>query len=774
MRGLPIPGGAGAGEREGRVSAAAGMAAPRAAMGALRAPGALEGPLRIVVFASFAAYVVSAWLGMIIDPPIGRAAAVLAVMVAAAAILTLLGDRRMPTPLRHLVAGAVSLLAMTTGAIALGLSAHLVLPWNWGELATDVRTGLAGLWSVNYPYTGSVGWTRLVLLLGIPLMLGVAVGVAFWPAHWARAARRTLALIVLVIAYVVATAAAPPSAPLLNGLWLLLGAWAWLWLPGHGLRRGLLGAALVLATGLLALPIAAALDVHRPWIDYRHWGRSHAVGPTESFTWDQSYGPLTWPRVGRSMLHVQSDAPYYWRAAVLDEFDGTSWVQSQSTGDAALQLPAAPSPPLNPDWIHRLTFTIDRLRSDLVVAAGTPLSTPHVDGLAVMERGLVVPSDTTLGEGDSYEIRSYIPEPTAAEMRHAPEVYPSAVARDTAISLPAGRTIRVPFWGAQARGATDRALAGSAYGNVYDLARRITAGHSTEYGAVKAIENYLGEHYDYSEFAPIDRLGLRTFLLDVHRGYCQHFSGAMALMLRMLGIPARVAAGFSPGRARPDSSYVVTDLDSHSWVEVYFNGIGWVTFDPTPPAAPAQSRTSGLGAPISGALSQEPDSQDRRRKTNGSFHSGSHPGAAAAGAPLSVPAPEIWIAVSAALVAAGAVAALRRRVRGRGDDRDAQLREVAAALARVRAWDLRGATLLALERRLEAEAGPEAAAYLARLRSMRYHPEDPQPPGPRERRALRRQIAAGRGARGRIRALTTIPPWGAAAKACKPPFRSAS
>jgi hypothetical protein len=220
--------------------------------------------------------------------------------------------------------------------------------------------------------------------------------------------------------------------------------------------------------------------------------------------------------------------------------------------------------------------------------------------------------------------------------------------------------------------------------------------------------------------------------------------------------------------------YRVRDLDAHSWVEVWFTGIGWVPFDPTPPAAPAQSRTSGLGAPITDTTSQQPDPQDRRRKTNGGFDSASRHGSEATGASLSMPAPEIWIAVSAGLLVAGAAVALRRWIRGRRDDPDAQLREVAAALARVRAWDLRGATLLALERRLEVEAGPEAAAYLAKLRSMRYDPEDPQPPAARDRRALRREIATGTGPRGRIRALVMIPPWGPAARACKPPFRLAS
>jgi hypothetical protein len=67
-------------------------------------------------------------------------------------------------------------------------------------------------------------------------------------------------------------------------------------------------------------------------------------------------------------------------------------------------------------------------------------------------------------------------------------------------------------------------------------------------------------------------------------GYCQHFAGAMALMLRMLGIPARVAAGFTSGSYDDDNGprWTVTDHDAHAWVEVWFDGWGWLPFDPTP------------------------------------------------------------------------------------------------------------------------------------------------------------------------------------------------
>jgi hypothetical protein len=76
---------------------------------------------------------------------------------------------------------------------------------------------------------------------------------------------------------------------------------------------------------------------------------------------------------------------------------------------------------------------------------------------------------------------------------------------------------------------------------------------------------------------------LRDFVLHTKRGYCQHFAGAMALMLRYLGIPARVAEGFVSGAYDPAThTWTVTDHDAHAWVEVWFAGYGWLPFDPTP------------------------------------------------------------------------------------------------------------------------------------------------------------------------------------------------
>jgi hypothetical protein len=77
------------------------------------------------------------------------------------------------------------------------------------------------------------------------------------------------------------------------------------------------------------------------------------------------------------------------------------------------------------------------------------------------------------------------------------------------------------------------------------------------------------------------------FLLRTHAGYCQHFAGAAALLLRLAGVPARVVVGFATGAQTASGRYTVRDVDAHEWIEVYFQGYGWVPFNPTPAADPA-------------------------------------------------------------------------------------------------------------------------------------------------------------------------------------------
>jgi hypothetical protein len=121
---------------------------------------------------------------------------------------------------------------------------------------------------------------------------------------------------------------------------------------------------------------------------------------------------------------------------------------------------------------------------------------------------------------------------------------------------------------------------------VRELALRLTEGASTELEKALAIERRLKTEYHYSielpKTEPADPIAF--FLFDRRAGHCEYFASAMAVMLRAVGIPSRVATGFQSGVYNPISGwYVIRASDAHSWVEAYLPREGWKTFDPTPP-----------------------------------------------------------------------------------------------------------------------------------------------------------------------------------------------
>jgi transglutaminase-like putative cysteine protease len=118
------------------------------------------------------------------------------------------------------------------------------------------------------------------------------------------------------------------------------------------------------------------------------------------------------------------------------------------------------------------------------------------------------------------------------------------------------------------------------------LARQITEAEMSPYSRAVAIERYLRTHFGYTLELPLERLSdpLADFLFNRKKGHCEYFASAMAVMLRSIGIPARVADGFQSGVYNPVSGYyTIRASEAHAWVEAYFAGLGWATFDPTPP-----------------------------------------------------------------------------------------------------------------------------------------------------------------------------------------------
>ena len=222
--------------------------------------------------------------------------------------------------------------------------------------------------------------------------------------------------------------------------------------------------------------------------------------------------------------------------------------------------------------------------------------------------------------------------------------------------------------------------------------------------------------------------------------------GAMALMLRMDGIPARVAARLRARQLRPRrrKEYSVRDLDAHSWVEVWFSGIGWVPFDPTPSLAPASSQSDSVSAASAarGAARRPRRHREPRAAQRRGQAAGAGGGRAATGRRL-----EMLAVRPRSLLAAGR----RSAIAAVGDRRSrapaapprraarARVRRAARAPCPARLRVPARTTLAELERRLSMTAGPGAAALRRGLRRrQRYAPPGaPEPPTAHDRRALR-------------------------------------
>ncbi len=119
---------------------------------------------------------------------------------------------------------------------------------------------------------------------------------------------------------------------------------------------------------------------------------------------------------------------------------------------------------------------------------------------------------------------------------------------------------------------------------LFDLAGEITAGAATPYDKAMAIQNWLNRHYRYTTDVgehPSNIDFVTSFLFETQKGYCTYFASAMTILCRMAGLPARYVEGYI---AIPNEKgeALVTGKEAHAWTEVYFQGFGWLTFDPTP------------------------------------------------------------------------------------------------------------------------------------------------------------------------------------------------
>jgi protein-glutamine gamma-glutamyltransferase len=268
------------------------------------------------------------------------------------------------------------------------------------------------------------------------------------------------------------------------------------------------------------------------------------------------------------VMYVRTGAPAYWRGLVFDRYQSGAWT---ATREEMRTYPAYVSPEKfpRPDGPQLGTFVqIFRIVRPLpgVIYAASPIESLYFPTAQVREDAYgSFRAPEPLKPGQTYSVVSYLPNYTRDALDYEDPDYPQLVDRATLDPGPLSERAR-------------------------QLAASAVAGAQTRYQRVMALTRYLQTHYRYSlelGHVPPGEDPVDWFLFDARIGYCEQFATAETLMLRALGIPARLVTGYATGDYDPVlNQSVVRERDAHAWVEAYFPGHGWVPVDPSPGYSP--------------------------------------------------------------------------------------------------------------------------------------------------------------------------------------------
>jgi len=333
------------------------------------------------------------------------------------------------------------------------------------------------------------------------------------------------------------------------------------------------------------------------------------------------------------VMRVRSSKFDYWRAITRDRYTGGGWettvgerarsVLGSTTAEQA-RTPVEtgvtlPDPAIGGGTLVTQTVELVQQRNDNLVMYGGQLVRPGLPVLVqsgfLLSSGRPIPNfqeiagvfaQAPLQAQQSYTVTTFISTADTQSLRAAGTDYPEWV-RGAYLQVPDAVTQRTR-----------------------DKAREIVqqAGATTPYDQAEAIQTFLRRFtYDESRPAPPrDREWVDYFVFDAQRGYCDDFATAMVIMLRSLGVPARIAQGYAGGTLDPQTGlYIVRETVAHTWPEVYFSGLGWQRFEPTPasyanvPVRPAEPSAdpSGLGRvpPVSQPV-RNPDLEELEDRFN--------------------------------------------------------------------------------------------------------------------------------------------------------------
>jgi hypothetical protein len=722
--------------------------------------------VRLTTFAALAGYGLVRWATLMRPEPGWRLLGLLALAVALAGAVPLL------VRVSHAAAVAATAVVVLLAFPVSGLRWHWLTHMHIAATADRIGHGLSLLPNALVPYLGANRDVRIVIILGAAvLVLDAAAVLAFAPGQLGEGRRAAAALPLIALAVVPSTLIRP-ELPYMQGLLLfgLLAAFMW----GERVRAGAGAAAvgIVALAGVVGAVAAPRIDGRSPWVNYRAWAGTAVPVHLDTFNWNQTYGPLRWPQNGHEVLTVQAQrSGEYWKAEDLDTFNGYGW--AAGAGQPQPPLPA-PSGDALARWTQTLHVSIVGMKTSDVIAAGESDQQPQLSsGVAEGDDQGTWQSGTPLGPGTNYDITSYSPHPSAHQLATAGRVYPASalenyltlglpvvaspgVAHVEPVSFPLFHSHKYPtVFGGPVGAETDAVateIGFSAYARAYTLAQRLAARARTPYAFVMSVRSYLSQRhgFSYTQNPPRRQFPLESFLFTDKEGYCQQFSGAMALLLRMGGIPARVASGFTTGTYDKNSRrWIVTDVDAHAWVEAWFPRYGWVRFDPTPTTAPARGSLAlpSILKTLGGAAAAAKAAP--RREIGGVTT------AATARHRRSAGGASWWWVVTLTVALVLVLAWILRRLARMQFTRTDLLSELERALSRTGRPLPQEVTLVGLERRLH--SSPDAEAYVRTLRLARYGGAAAAPSST-QRRALRRELGRGLGFLGRVRALWALPP----------------
>ncbi len=578
----------------------------------VRAPAAQRrsGPVisrKLLLLLAFTGLAIAAALTVdrVVNPPLTADLLVVAIMGVATGLPGLIDRRLAPVsalllPLTGLL--LVFLLAPAPEGVT-GLSAHLTY---YGE---ELRYGLRAYAGDIFPLSLSgVPGLRLLVLVWV---YGLVGGASYLALVHGRVLMATGALFALIGMCLTVDEGTGGTVVILAFLLLVvlvlltsqsLGRRAW---GMADALAGLMVGAVSLVLAVLVLSSAPGIAA-QGWQDWREWDPLGGARDSQLvFNWRQNYPRLLDPQHNVPLMRVTSPTPSYWRANTLDVFTGDSWLSAGSfeeaigTGPGTIAVPAAgPTPP--GEKVEQ-QFHLGDLATNYLFTGGqalevrlrVPAEIQRVDSGALR-------SSTVLGPSLSYAVQALVPKVEPQRLVGLGRDYPREALPYLALQLPTLADIeRLKTQGRDWQRAFRRMDPISReFSGLYQLNQRIVGDATDPYEQTLRIETYLRTNYAYSLQPPASRFvsPFAAFLFDTKIGYCQHFAGSMALLLRFNGIPARVAVGFITGKTVGPDTYLVSSNDAHSWVEAYFPGVGWLPFDPTP----------GRELPVGGASATSP------------------------------------------------------------------------------------------------------------------------------------------------------------------------